>query len=124
VGALIDDPKNIAGAMKKLKAGIAKVIMARDAFFTEELRKRDVQPLQGKIEELRKVPEFADLGEEVLARMARAGVITKTPEAPPKPEDKFRGVPGGGRRVPSAGGKAMDDAVNAELVKLGYSVED
>ena len=127
---LLDDPSNVAGALKRLVSDIGKELTRRDEFIIREIRKQspERQSLKDKIAELKATEEFADWDEDFLVPIAKREVAaernaSRQVDEDDEDDDDFRGTPGSGRRV-GAPVKKKKDAFEKEVdrwySKIGY----
>ena len=116
---LLDDPKNVAMLLEEQKREILETLVLRDRAFYEELDKRDpsVRQLKGKIEELKKDPDFDGFSEMQLAVLAKKQIGTSR-EEPEEIDDGFRGSPAGGRRVEAKSKTETDRETESWMRKL------
>lgn len=117
---LLDEPENVADAIKRMSQFIGNTLRARDAFYASEFQKRDpeVKRHNEKIAELRKNPALAHLDDATLA----AAITAMKPEE--EEEDEPPPAPGslGPGRTP--GRPRKDSQMEAEISRwekrLGY----
>lgn len=127
VNNLLDDPKNVAKALKRTLAGIARVLEDRDRFVLGEIDRRDptVREVREKVEELRKDSDYQGFSDKQLAVIVKKGLV-KAPKADEEEDDDdgFRGGVGGGRKVAVARKRDKDAEVTSWMKKLGYDRYD
>ena len=121
---LLDDPKNIAQAMKQLLYGVAEMVDARDKAFISRIESVDpsVRTMRDKIAELKQDPDYRDFSDSQLAVIAKKQTDKKVEKE--EEEDNYQGPMGNGRRIvrnkSSDKDSAEEKAINYWMSKIGY----
>lgn len=122
VGSLLDDPKNVRDAMKKVVSDVAKILDLRDRAILGELERRDptTRELGSKIAELRKDPDYEGFSDRQLAVLAKKQITRIEQPDEADDDDGFVGSVGGGRRVARRPANAADKEIAMWEKRLGY----
>lgn len=98
VEGLLDDPKNVQGALKRMVDFFGQTLEMRDRALFHEIETRDasVQSLRGKIAELKKDPDYEGFSDKQLATIARKQEQQAAPPDDGDDDEPVRGGPGGG----------------------------
>lgn len=119
--ALLDDPKNVALALKKVLAGLGKTLEKRDAFMLGEVKKMvsantsdEGRAVSQVVSKLRQDADYQGFSDEQLAVMAKKQIAAK---AKSKTTDNFKGS-AGSRNGYRGGNVPADDDVEAESERI------
>lgn len=120
--SLLDDGKNIAGALKKTVGALVGLLKSRDQYYDSRLKQGEAKsdPAYSKVLELRKDKDYEGFSDDQLMVIAKKLVVNSEAEEEEIPRDAYRGGAGRGSRVKTKPTSEFDKHVAYWDRKLGY----